>query len=143
MNLPKKVLDIVPYFHNYRNMETKAAIRVLGALAQESRLEIFRLLVTAGPQGLAAGRVGEILGLAPATLSFHLKELANAGLVASRQEARFIFYSADYERMAALLAYLTQNCCQGMPANCVTTVETALVQCCGTAPERKSKRRRL
>jgi ArsR family transcriptional regulator, arsenate/arsenite/antimonite-responsive transcriptional repressor len=123
-------------------METKDAIRVLGALAQESRLEIFRLLVTAGPQGLAAGRIGEMLELAPATLSFHLKELANAGLVASRQEARFIFYSADYERMAGILAYLTQNCCQGMPANCVTTVETALVQCCGTAPERKSKRRK-
>jgi DNA-binding transcriptional ArsR family regulator len=122
-------------------METKDAIKVLGALAQESRLEIFRLLVTAGPQGLAAGRVGEILDLAPATLSFHLKELANAGLVTARQEARFIFYSVDYERIAGLLAYLTQNCCQGMPAACVTTVETALVQCCNPAPERKSKRR--
>lgn len=89
------------------------AIRSLSALAQESRLSIFRLLVQAGPAGMAAGSIGEKLDLPPATLSFHLAGLARAGLVRSRQEGRFVVYSADFEGMGRLLAYLTEDCCGG------------------------------
>ena len=92
-------------------MDNASAVSSLAALAQESRLAIFRLLVEAGPNGLSVGEIGAPLDIAPATLSFHLKELANAGLVASRQEGRFIYYSADYARMNALLGFLSQNCC--------------------------------
>jgi DNA-binding transcriptional ArsR family regulator len=92
-------------------METNDAVTALAALAQETRLAIFRLLVAAGPTGLAVGEIGAAVKAAPATLSFHLKELANAGLLASRQDGRYIFYSAHYPRMNALLAFLTDNCC--------------------------------
>ena len=85
----------------------------LAALAQESRLGIYRLLVQAGPAGIAAGAIAEKLGVPPATLSFHLKELSRAGLIASRQEGRFVIYSANFENMARLVDYLTENCCGG------------------------------
>jgi DNA-binding transcriptional ArsR family regulator len=94
-------------------MEMKQAVQSLGALAQESRLSIFRLLVQAGPAGMAAGSIGEKLDLPPATLSFHLAGLARAGLAQSRQEGRFVIYSADFEGMGHLLAYLTEDCCGG------------------------------
>ncbi|MEW5892835.1 MAG: metalloregulator ArsR/SmtB family transcription factor [Pseudomonadota bacterium] len=96
-------------------MEIKQTVQRLAALAQENRLAIFRLLVQAGAPGLAAGKIAEALNLAPATLSFHLKELAHAGLVQARQEGRFIYYSADYAAMNALIASLTENCCGGAP----------------------------
>ena len=117
-------------------MELSNAVAALAALAQEKRLSIFRLLVQAGPEGVAAGRIGEELELAPATLSFHLKELSHAGLVGSRPEGRYIYYSADFERMAALMSFLTQNCCKGMPQECLSVVETALGRCC--PPKRKT-----
>jgi ArsR family transcriptional regulator, arsenate/arsenite/antimonite-responsive transcriptional repressor len=123
-------------------METKEATKALAALAQETRLSIFRLLVQAGPQGVAAGQIGESLDVPPATLSFHLKELSHAGLVSSRQEGRFIYYSTDFERMASLMTFLTQNCCQGMPEECLSVVETALGRCCPPATKRKSTRSR-
>jgi ArsR family transcriptional regulator, arsenate/arsenite/antimonite-responsive transcriptional repressor len=94
-------------------METKQAVQALSALAQESRLAIFRLLVQAGPAGLAAGAIGEALGVPPATLSFHLAGLARAGLAQSRQDGRFVIYSADFGAMNALVGFLTENCCQG------------------------------
>lgn len=94
-------------------METRQAVAKLSALAQESRLRIFRLLVEAGPAGMNAGAIAEALDLAPATLSFHVAHLARAGLVDARQESRFIFYSATYAAMDELIAYLTDNCCQG------------------------------
>jgi len=94
-------------------METKHAIQALSALAQESRLAIFRLLVQAGPPGLAAGAIGEKLDLPPATLSFHLAGLTRAGLAQSRQEGRFVIYSANYESMNTLVGFLTENCCGG------------------------------
>ena len=92
-------------------METTQAIQALSALAQSTRLAIFRLLVQAGPQGLAAGAIGEKLDLAPATLSFHLAGLTRAGLARGRQDGRFIIYSADFQHMTGLVAYLTENCC--------------------------------
>lgn len=92
-------------------MESKSAVQSLAALAQETRLAVYRLLVQQGPSGMAAGEIAAQLDLAPATLSFHLKELAHAGLVRARQAGRFIFYAADFEAMNALLAFLTDNCC--------------------------------
>jgi DNA-binding transcriptional ArsR family regulator len=103
-------------------METTEALQSLSALAQESRLAIFRLLVQAGPAGMPAGAIGEALGLPPATLSFHLAGLTRAGLARSRQEGRFVIYSADYAAMNALVGFLTDNCCQG--AKCETTPRT-------------------
>src|SRR5688572_3068155 len=94
-------------------METKQAIQALSALAQESRLAIFRLLIQAGPAGLPAGAIGEKLDLPPATLSFHLAGLTRAGLAQSRQEGRFVIYSASFENMNGLVAFLTENCCGG------------------------------
>lgn len=94
-------------------METNTAVTALAALAQSSRLAIFRVLVQAGPGGLPAGRIGETAGIAPSLLSFHLKELAHAGLVSARQEGRFVIYAANFTAMSALLAFLTENCCGG------------------------------
>lgn len=94
-------------------METSSAVSALAALAQDTRLAIYRLLVQRGPEGEAAGRIGEQLEVAPATLSFHLKALEQAGLARSRQEGRFVRYSADFGAMTALIAYLTENCCGG------------------------------
>jgi DNA-binding transcriptional ArsR family regulator len=97
------------------------AVTRLAALAQESRLAIFRLLVQKGAEGLCAGDIAERLGLAPATLSFHLKELSHAGLLQSRQEGRFIYYMPDFEAMNALVSYLTENCCGGPTCGPVCT----------------------
>jgi len=94
-------------------MDTKAAVRSLAALAQDSRLDVFRLLVQAGPQGLAAGEIAERLGVPASTLSFHVKALSQADLVESRPESRFIYYSANFAAMNALLAFLGENCCGG------------------------------
>lgn len=96
-------------------METKDALAALAALAQESRLAVFRLLVQAGPGGLAASRIAEELAIAPSSLSFHLKELTHARLLASRQEGRFIIYCADIGAMNGLIGFLTENCCGGVP----------------------------
>lgn len=101
-------------------MNTKSAVLLLSSIAQEARLEIFRLLVQAGPEGLAAGAIGEKLQIPASTLSFHLKELSFAGLVQARQVSRFIYYSADYPAMDGLLKYLTENCCSGA-RTCVST----------------------
>jgi ArsR family transcriptional regulator len=94
-------------------METLDVVKAFGALAQETRLGIYRLLVTAGPEGLAAGAIGEKLALPPATLSFHLKELSLAGLARSRQEGRFVIYSAHFDTVIGLVSFLTENCCGG------------------------------
>jgi ArsR family transcriptional regulator len=118
-------------------METKSAVTALAALAQETRLSIFRLLVEAGPEGMPAGAIGEKLEVPPATLSFHLKELSRGGLVTSRQESRFIYYMTDFARMAALMTFLTQNCCKGMPQECLTVMETALGGCCPPSPTKR------
>lgn len=98
-------------------METKAAVVALAALAQDSRLAIFRTLVQAGPGGLAAGRISELTGIAPSSLSFHLKELAHAGMVDSAQAGRFVIYTANFATMNALLGFLTENCCGGNPCS--------------------------
>ena len=94
-------------------MENKSVVTALAALAQDSRLAIFRLLVQTGPEGLSAGKIGETLGIAPSSLSFHLKELTYANLVSSRQESRFVIYAANFQTTNELIAFLTENCCSG------------------------------
>ena len=94
-------------------MDTKNAIIALAALAQESRLAVFRLLVQAGPIGMAASKIAEHISVAPSALSFHMKELSHAGLVSSRHEGRFVIYVANFSTMNGVLAYLTENCCGG------------------------------
>jgi len=111
-------------------MKTSQAVPLLAALAQETRLSIFRALVQAGPDGLSAGRIAEAVGAPASTLSFHLKELAAAGLVRPRQEGRFIFYSTDFAAMSDLLTFLTEKCCQGMPAPQVARIGQAVASCC-------------
>jgi ArsR family transcriptional regulator, arsenate/arsenite/antimonite-responsive transcriptional repressor len=96
-------------------METKSVVAALAALAQDSRLAIFRALVQAGPAGLAAGKIGEVTAISPSSLSFHLKELSHADLIESRQDGRFIIYSARFATMDALIGFLTENCCGGVP----------------------------
>jgi len=96
-------------------MENKHAVTALAALAQESRLAIFRLLVQTGPEGMAASKIAEALGIPPSSLSFHLKELTHANLILPRQEGRFLIYAAQFDTMNALLGFLTENCCGGKP----------------------------
>jgi ArsR family transcriptional regulator, arsenate/arsenite/antimonite-responsive transcriptional repressor len=92
-------------------MKTSQALASLAALAQETRLAVYRLLVAHAPDGLPAGRIADELGVAPSSLSFHFKELSHAGLIGARQEGRFVWYSADLEAMTALVDFLTANCC--------------------------------
>jgi ArsR family transcriptional regulator len=96
-------------------MKTKEILAALTAIAQESRLAIFRLLVQVGPDGMAATKIAEQLDIAPSSLSFHLKELSHAKLITSRSEGRFVIYSADVAVMNGLIGYLTENCCGGTP----------------------------
>jgi ArsR family transcriptional regulator, arsenate/arsenite/antimonite-responsive transcriptional repressor len=94
-------------------MDQTRAIAALGALAQETRLELFRLLVATGPKGLPAGVIADRLGVLPSSLTFHLNQLHHAGLISQRRQSRQLIYSAEYDAMNALLAYLTENCCSG------------------------------
>jgi DNA-binding transcriptional ArsR family regulator len=113
-------------------MEASSVARILSALSHEHRLGVFRLLVQAGPEGRPAGEIADELGLAPPTLSFHLAQLSNAGLLQARQDGRFIHYSADFTAMNALVAFLTENCCGGNPCG---------PQPVACAPARKSVKR--
>jgi DNA-binding transcriptional ArsR family regulator len=109
-------------------MEEQDVIKSLAALAQESRLRVFRTLVVAGPLGLTPGALSEELGVAATTLSFHLKELTNAGLVSQQRDGRNLIYRAAYDRMTGLLAYLTAHCCQGK--DCLVTTQPAGCSTC-------------
>lgn len=125
----KFCLTTFPYFNDYRNMETKTAVLALAALAQESRLAVFRALVQAGPDGLPAGKIAELTGIAPSSLSFHLKELSHAAMVHSRQEGRFVIYTTNFSTMTELLGFLTENCCGGqscLPVCSPTAVPSSL-----------------
>jgi len=110
-------------------METIAAVTALGALAHETRLQVFRLLVGAGADGLSVGKIAEALGVeANGRLTFHLKELVGAGLASSRQEGRFVFYSTNYGAMNELLRYLTEDCCGGL--GCGEVVDACATENC-------------
>ncbi|MDO8466194.1 MAG: metalloregulator ArsR/SmtB family transcription factor [Gallionella sp.] len=99
-------------------MKSAQVVKALAALAQPTRLAIYRLLVARGPEGVAAGQVAEKLKVSPATLSFHFKTLSHAGLLESRQDGRFVYYSANFAVMNGMVAYLTENCCGGNPEAC-------------------------
>jgi ArsR family transcriptional regulator len=118
------VLRRLLYFYNIRIMEESDAVTALAALAQPMRLRAYRALVVAGPEGMTPGALGETLSVAASTLSFHLKELAHAGLVTQERDGRHLIYRASFARMNDLLAYLTEHCCQG-----VSCVATALPLC--------------
>jgi ArsR family transcriptional regulator, arsenate/arsenite/antimonite-responsive transcriptional repressor len=105
-------------------MDQKRALAALGALAQETRIELFRLLVVRGPEGLSAGIIAEQLGVMPSSLSFHLQQLVHAGLITQRRLSRQLIYSADYGAMNELMAYLTENCC-GRGAVCAPVCNPA------------------
>jgi len=120
-------------------MERLRIIAALAALAQETRLGVFRRLVQQGPSGLAAGEIAEQLGIVPATLSFHLKELSRAELVRARQEGRYIYYAANFTAMNDLLAYLTENCCA---ADCGTEASCVPATACAAAVRKSAARAR-
>ncbi len=125
-------------------MKKSSAIAALGALAQETRLDIFRLLVQKGPQGMAAGEIGERLGQPPPTLSFHLNQLRFAGMVTSRRVSRSIIYSANFKAMSDLLAYLTENCCGGRAELCAPRASAGCSsECAPPAPVQSRKSRRI
>ena len=124
-------------------MKKASVIEALGALAQETRLDIFRLLVEKGPEGLPAGEIGERLGQPSPTLSFHLSQLRFAGLIESRRESRSIIYSANYKAMNGLLGYLTENCCGGRPELCAAGVATTCTPKEPKQEEAPKRRRRL
>jgi DNA-binding transcriptional ArsR family regulator len=114
-------------------METKHAVEALSALAHEHRLGIYRLLVEQGPAGLPAGAIGEAVGLAPSSLTFHLQNLHRAGLIAQRRESRSLIYSVDFAAMHELVGYLTENCCAASAASCASE--------CTPAPKVSKKRK--
>ena len=131
---PTGVVELVAFWLNRSNivdlskwgvvnleclMEKKDVLSALSALSQETRLDIFRLLIQAGPEGCAAGVIAERLGVPPNTLSFHLAQLNHAGLIVQRRESRSIIYSADYGRMNSLMGFLMENCC-GRPSVAVS-----------------------
>lgn len=115
-------------------LDQHQALDAFAALAQQTRLEMVRALVVAGPEGLAAGAVGEAVGASSSSASFHLANLERAGLVQSRRDARSIIYSANYDGLAALIQFLMQDCCQGRPEVCAPAALTA-VACCTPAKE--------
>jgi ArsR family transcriptional regulator, arsenate/arsenite/antimonite-responsive transcriptional repressor len=118
-------------------METKHAVGALGALAHEHRLGIYRLLVEQGPEGLAAGAIGDAVGLAPSSLTFHLQNLHRAGLIVQRRESRSLIYSVDFDAMNDLVGYLTENCCAGSSdSSCATACKPA-------SSSKTSKRRKV
>lgn len=99
-------------------MDSNQVVTALAALAQPTRLAAYRLLVACGPEGMAAGQLAARLNASAATMSFHFKTLSHAGLIESRQDGRFVYYSANFEAMNGMVAYLTENCCGGDPASC-------------------------
>jgi DNA-binding transcriptional ArsR family regulator len=122
-----------------RTMQTKQVLTILSALAQESRLAVYRLLIEHAPDGLAASAIAEKLGLPNATLSFHLKELSHAGLVTSQQSGRFIYYAPVIEAMNDLIGYLTDHCCSQTDGSCGVGKSSCKPLGAAHAPSRKRR----
>jgi len=122
-------------------MKKSSVVTALGALAQDTRLDIFRLLVQKGPEGMPAGEIGAHLGQPSPTMSFHLNQLRFAGLVTSRRESRSIIYSANFKAMSDLLGYLTENCCGGRQELCAPSAVSGSTPACAAQTTPKSNRR--
>lgn len=119
-------------------MNSSEVISALGALAQEHRLAVFRLLVKAGPDGMAAGEIAEAVGVPASSMSFHLAHLNRAGLVRQRRESRSLIYTADFDTMNGLLAHLVEDCCQGKPEVCAPMAEAvSRAACCSPVPRKR------
>jgi DNA-binding transcriptional ArsR family regulator len=119
-------------------MNSSEVISALGALAQEHRLAVFRLLVKAGPDGMAAGEIAEAVGVPASSMSFHLAHLNRAGLVRQRRESRSLIYTADFDTMNGLLAHLVEDCCQGKPEVCAPMAEAvSRAACCRPVPRKR------
>ncbi len=129
------VWPICYYFYRIGNMKTMEVVESLSALAQESRLALFRLLVKRGPEGYTPGQLSEKLDVPGPTLSFHLKELQRANLIEARREGRFLYYSPNFPRMNQLLGFLTENCCVLADKDCAPTCGTPAEE--GAQPKRK------
>jgi DNA-binding transcriptional ArsR family regulator len=125
-----KPVDVSNYVDYRRHMDITTTVKALGALAQESRLNAFRLLVQSGPDGLAAGEIARRLQIPHNTLSSHLAILSNAGLLSSRRESRSIIYSIDFNGTRDLLTFLMEDCCQGQPELCSPVLDSLLPGCC-------------
>lgn len=119
-------------------MEERQALSVFAALSQETRLRIVRLLVVAGDEGFPAGAIAEQLGTAASTMSFHLKELEQAGLVRSRRESRSIIYTAEYDALSGVIRFLMEDCCAGRPEVCEPALAVATGCCASDAPGARS-----
>lgn len=117
-------------------MEEERALAAFAALSQETRLRIVRLLIQAGPEGMAAGAIGEVIGATTSRLSFHLTHLEHAGLIRSRREGRFIIYTALYPAFSGLIGFLMRDCCQGHPEICTPAVEAMACACDPKATEK-------
>lgn len=123
-------------------MKNHDAVTALAALAQEHRLAVFRFLVQAGSDGMAAGAIADKLGLPASSMSFHLSHLNRSGLITQRREGRSLIYAADFDRMNALLAYLVEDCCQGKPEVCAPMAEAvSRASCCSPATTKRKKER--
>ena len=122
-------------------MDEGQVVRALAALAQETRLRIFRILVERGPEGCAAGVIGDALGVPSPTLSFHLQQLANAGLVAKRRESRSLIYTVDIGNMNGLMGFLTEKCCSGHPEICVPAAGAAPIDAARAASQAREARK--
>lgn len=123
-------------------METKQVIDALGALAHDTRLQVYRMLVQQGPEGIPAGVIAERLGIPPSSLTFHLQQLLHAGLVTQRRLSRQIIYAADYAAMNGVVGYLTENCCGRGSTACAPACEApAEAEAAAAAPSRRARQR--
>jgi ArsR family transcriptional regulator, arsenate/arsenite/antimonite-responsive transcriptional repressor len=127
------MVDTIPYFDDYGNMDSETAVKRLAAIAQEARLEVFRLLVRAGPEGMAAGDIARALDVPANTLSAQLLVLSNAGLVRARRDGRSIIYAINFEAMRDLLVFLTEDCCGGRAEMCAPLAGVASRATCSKA----------
>lgn len=116
-------------------MDERQALSAFAALSHETRLRIIRLLVTSGPEGMASGHIADAAGVSASNVSFHLKELAQAGLATTRREARSIIYAADFAGLSGLLGFLMRDCCQGRPEVCEPALSALSERGCSTAEE--------
>jgi ArsR family transcriptional regulator len=126
----RRALTSDRHFDISRTMDISAAVGALGALAQESRLKVFRLLIRTGQGGMAAGDIARALKVPPNTMSSHLAILSRAKLVKARKDGRSIIYGVDLDGTRALLLFLVADCCQGEPSVCAPAIESALTACC-------------